>query len=240
MAQQDHPQGVVLLVDGGKFLDSLERKRAGLFQDASVSPIQQARIKTNCDLLNEHNPQRERKRAQTNLRKIFQHSQALFLLCGLTTGYTAIAGIKANDGLMRLLAWWDKADRPPALDKTDQFPDLAKIQPETWSTSAGRKQKLGSGPPSKRRLRTNTGLADLDPLDSELRFLQGCRMVLQRLYPRQDAKSLLSLSREELISLLDPTFQNLSEGSQTSASTPEEADLSWMGWSKSFLTREPC
>jgi hypothetical protein len=80
--------------------------------------------------------------------------------------------------------------------------------------------------PSKKRARTSSGLA-ANSVDTQ--SLQECHRIVQLLYPRQNIESLRSLSREQLISLLDsqdlPSRASSTDAikrSQCSASSPAE------------------
>ncbi len=137
----------------------------------------------------------------------------------------------------------------PAVDS--QIPSTSRsnaVQEDIGSVSA-----YNSRPPKKRAW-TNTGLA-ANPVD--IQDLQECRTIVERLYPTHNVQQLRSLSREQLISLLNPSSQDLtshgpsldlSTGSQSSASSPKEdqrtprAELPYeaytSSWSKSLLKCE--
>jgi hypothetical protein len=230
---------IELIVEGAEIVHALEKKMRTLSFAVAVSPVEQQSVKKLYDLLFAPGLQRIKKRAQGILRTVFQHSQELFVLCGLATTFTQITNqIKTDAGVSHLLTWYDGVNPSLVLRKITVSLLLSlsqsKIQQDPESTSAVDSQipspsrsSVFDLEPNRKRARTNTGLtADSGDIQSQY------RTIVERLYPTRDIQSLLSLSRDQLISLLDSSRQDLpshasspdlSKGSHPSVSSREEA-----------------
>jgi hypothetical protein len=292
---------VTVLLDGDETILILDKKLKQISFSATITEGEKDRVTKLHDLICSPPPPRGdqiKRRAQRLLRTIFAQNRELFVLCGLATTFTSIAHqTKTDTGVARVLAWFGKAERPPALKELEQtllpsanqifetIPSLSgnnTIQQDTKSTLAVESQILSpsrnntiqqdkksqvlssntvqqdtsacNSRPPKKRAWTNTGLA-ANPVD--IQALQECRTIVERLYPMHNVQQLRSLSREQLISLLNPSSQDptsrtrslgLSTASQSSASSPKEdqrtprAELSYetypSSWSKSLLKCE--
>lgn len=75
---------------------------------------------------------------------------------------------------------------------------------------------------------TSAILMNLRTLDALSQSLEECRSILNRLYPNREVQSLLPLSREELVSLLDrpiPARQNSNTSPSVSQTSPNSFEL---------------